>query len=606
MNKKEWGYIFRVIKELDRRYHRMAVLVGLSVLQGVNPFITIILMGKLLDAVKAGAGADRLIFYALLAIGANRLLGVLIGRMRESFNQKNEYVQDIESAAFVHKSLLMDYEYLEDMEVQSVRQNSNQKSGGLGIGGSALYHLEPVITGIVSIFLAFCIMLPMLRRSTSSGTSFFNEIISVIGLLLLFLVLLVLEYRLGVYHTARAKEEDDRVVHDFAKWNYYVDMLAQVESQKDARIYAQQEILDSDTRGILQRMVGAWRRSARHYVRNQWVVQTQSALFLLLVYAFVGYRAYLGLISIGEVVTLASAILQATEWAAQLISRLVYLKRDALYCKQYCEFMDLDKRKYEGTIPLEKRRDNRFQVEFEHVSFRYPGTETDVIKDLNLAFTIGERMAIVGKNGSGKTTFIKLLCRLYDVTEGCIKVNGIDIRKYDYQEYCNLFAVVFQDFRIFDFPVGENIASSENVDEGRAMDALSRAGLGECMARLPLGLGTYVGKEFEEGGVSFSGGERQKMAIARAIYKDAPFVIMDEPTAALDPVSECDVYAGFDRMVGNKTALYISHRLASCRFCEDILVFDKGRVVQRGSHEKLEKEEGLYRELWNAQAQYYA
>ena len=214
-------------------------------------------------------------------------------------------------------------------------------------------------------------------------------------------------------------------------------------------------------------------------------------------------------------------------------------------------------------------------------------------------------MAIVGKNGSGKSTFIKLLCRLYDVTEGVIRLNGIDIRKYDPEEYARLFAVVFQDFSIFAFPLGENIAASREVEEGRAVDALARVGLGERLADLPLGLATCVGKEYEESGIAFSGGEKQKMAIARAIYKDAPFVIMDEPTAALDPLAECEVYAGFDKMVGNKTALYISHRLASCRFCEDILVFDQGRVVQRGSHEELKEQEGLYRRLWEAQAQYY-
>lgn len=269
------------------------------------------------------------------------------------------------------------------------------------------------------------------------------------------------------------------------------------------------------------------------------------------------------------------------------------------------QFMALEKRKYDGSIPLEKRRDNKFSVEFEHVSFKYPGSEEYVIKDLNLSFVIGERMAIVGKNGSGKTTFIKLLCRLYDVTEGCIKVNGVDIRKYDYQEYCRLFAAVFQDFQMFAFPLGENIAGGEDVIQEKAVDALNRAGMGERLERLPGKLDTYVGKEFSDEGITFSGGEKQKMAIARAIYKDAPFVIMDEPTAALDPVSECEVFAGFDRMVGNKTAIYISHRLASCRFCQDIIVFDGGRVVQRGSHEELETQEGLYRELWEAQARYY-
>ncbi len=165
--------------------------------------------------------------------------------------------------------------------------------------------------------------------------------------------------------------------------------------------------------------------------------------------------------------------------------------------------------------------------------------------------------------------------------------------------------MVFQDFQVFAFPLGENVAAGSDVDRERAVDALERAGVGERYRTLTDGLGTSVGKEFEENGVAFSGGEKQKIAIARAIYKNAPFVIMDEPTAALDPESECEVYAGFDKMVGNKTAIYISHRLASCRFCGDILVFDRGVVVQRGRHEELERQEGLYRELWNAQAQYY-
>lgn len=329
------------------------------------------------------------------------------------------------------------------------------------------------------------------------------------------------------------------------------------------------------------------------------------ALLGILVYGFAGLRCYAGIISIGSVVTYAASISRVSDSVYTLAQRTSYLKNIADFSEGYVDFMSLEQRKYGGTIPVEKRRDNRFHVVFSHVSFRYPGSDTYVIKDLNLSFVIGRKMAIVGKNGSGKTTFIKLLCRLYDVTEGCIKVNGIDIRKYDYKDYCRLFAVVFQDFCIFDFPLGENLACSTDVDGERAMDALRRAGLDGRVRELADGLGTHVGKGFDESGVNFSGGEKQKLAIARAIYKDAPFVIMDEPTAALDPEAECGVFAGFDKMVGEKTAIYISHRLASCRFCEDILVFDNGQVVQRGSHEELEAEEGLYRRLWEAQAQYY-
>lgn len=172
-------------------------------------------------------------------------------------------------------------------------------------------------------------------------------------------------------------------------------------------------------------------------------------------------------------------------------------------------------------------------------------------------------------------------------------------------EYQRLFAVVFQDFQMFAFSVEENIAASEKTERERVLDALKKAGLLERIEKLSNGVESFIGKEVNPEGITFSGGEKQKMAIARAIYKDAPFLIMDEPTAALDPLSECEVYQKFEQMVGKKTALYISHRLASCRFCEDILVFDQGKVVQRGSHLELVKEEGVYQKLWKAQAQYY-
>jgi len=189
---------------------------------------------------------------------------------------------------------------------------------------------------------------------------------------------------------------------------------------------------------------------------------------------------------------------------------MAHLKSTAMYAADYREFLTLEQRKYQGTIPVEKRQDYRFLIEFENVTFRYPGSEVDVIKNLNYKFEIGERMAVVGRNGSGKTTFIKLLCRLYDVTEGCIKVNGIDIRKYDYQEYCNLFSVVIQDFTMFAFSMGENIAASKDYDIERVNEAIDKVGLQEIREKMIHGLDTCVGKEYSTDGVNFSGGEKQK------------------------------------------------------------------------------------------------
>ena len=270
------------------------------------------------------------------------------------------------------------------------------------------------------------------------------------------------------------------------------------------------------------------------------------------------------------------------------------------------EMLAVSDEMYKGKLPIEKRQDNRYEIEFCHVSFRYPGTEKYALKDFSLKLRIGERLAIVGMNGSGKTTMIKLLCRLYDPQEGEILLNGVDIRKFKRDEYLDLFSVVFQDFKLLSLPLGQNVATALEVDRKKAEDALRQAGLEDMLLRLPNGLDTCLYQDIDDDGVEISGGEAQKIALARALYKNAPFVLLDEPTASLDPLAEYEIYSGFDAIAGGKTAVYISHRLSSCRFCQDIAVFHEGRLIQRGSHEELLKDKsGKYYEMWTAQAQYY-
>lgn len=209
-------------------------------------------------------------------------------------------------------------------------------------------------------------------------------------------------------------------------------------------------------------------------------------------------------------------------------------------------------------------------------------------------------------NGSGKTTLIKLLCRLYDPTEGEILLNGVNIRTLSYREYLDVFSVVFQDFGLLALTLGQNVAASEEVDRARAEECLRLASFGDRLDTLPEGLDTYLYRKYDENGVEISGGEAQKIALARALYRSSPILILDEPTAALDPVAEFDIYSHFDQMIGNRTAIFISHRLSSCRFCKDIAVFDDGHLIQRGSPEELLADpHGKYHELWYAQAQYY-
>jgi ATP-binding cassette subfamily B protein/ATP-binding cassette subfamily C protein len=258
---------------------------------------------------------------------------------------------------------------------------------------------------------------------------------------------------------------------------------------------------------------------------------------------------------------------------------------------------------------------NKHTIQFNNVSFKYPNRSELILDNINLTITPNQKLSIVGLNGAGKTTFIKLLCRLYDPTEGNITFDGIDIREYDYEEYMKLFSVVFQDFKTFSFTIRENLAfgiSDEiknNNDEQILIEkvdkSLEKSGLEERIKSLENGINTAVYKNFDKDGMEFSGGEMQKLAIARAIFKDAPIVILDEPTAALDPVAEYEIYSRFDNLIGEKTSIYISHRLSSCRFCDVIAVFHEGKTVQYGSHDELVKLNGLYTKMWNSQAQYY-
>jgi len=563
-------------------------------------------MGKLLDLVYAGARYGEMLGTAAVAFAYIFLSSCAESILHRRYNRKLEYAAEQQSCFLDRKCQSMDYEYLEEKRVHDMISQINRGTGSpFGVLGELLSTLETLIRTSVSVIAAVVIVIPLFAGATSVREGFMTSWLVSILLFGVISALVFLNYKMDVGYGKKIRECRRKAAKDDNILNYYMGILASYDRQKDLRIFRQRSMIEQAAAEKAAIIEDYDKRETKIGVKSAFVKNTVSAVSGFLVYLFAGFKAYLGLISVGSVVTYASSIMKMTDSMSMMMLRLARLKNLSSYINDYAEFMDLGKRKYEGAIPMEKRRDNRFQVEFDHVSFKYPGVEDYAIRDLSIKFTIGEKMAIVGKNGSGKTTFIKLLCRLYDVTEGCIKVNGVDIRKYNYEEYCRLFAVVFQDFRMFAFPLGENISSGDEVEEQRALDALNRSGLGERMRNLPQGLDTCVGKEFSEEGVTFSGGEKQKMAIARAIYKDAPFVIMDEPTAALDPVAECEVFAGFDRMVGRKTAIYISHRLASCRFCQDILVFDRGRIVQRGTHEELEKQEGLYQQLWNAQAKYY-
>lgn len=600
MNRDDLKNLWFLWKAVYRQEKKTMCMIILSaVLTAINSYILLVLLGYIIDAANCHAEQKKMMQIIIVTLLIKIFMEMILRWINERINKVlEEYPKEFATRELNWKALTFDYQHLEDPHVQDLRFRSFQRSF-YGIGGWLMRVTQSMLKNIISMIIAVVIMIPMFQLNQI-------KIGYTIGIVSILFVLIMLNYVTGVNNTRKAMNTYFDASNLYNKKLFYLDLFSKIEPQKDIRVMRMENAVFHDISKLFRGVQESEKKQGKLYVRRQFTQKTILNISTLLIYLYTSFCAWTRLISIGQVVTYAASMSQMMDCANKLAVSFGHLKSAAMYAADYRVFLTLQDAKYKGTIPVEKRRDCKFQVEFENVSFKYPGSEQYVIKNLNLKFVIGKKMAIVGKNGSGKSTFIKLLCRLYDVTEGCIKLNGIDIRKYDYKEYCDLFAVVFQDFSIFDFPLGENIAATSIYDEKKVKEAIDKVGLNTLEDKLTLGLDTFVGKECCSDGVNFSGGEKQKIAIARAIHKDAPFVIMDEPTAALDPEAEAEVFEGFDKMVGNKTAVYISHRLASCRFCEDILVFDEGQVVQHGNHEALLAEEGLYGKLWDAQARYYA
>ena len=375
---------------------------------------------------------------------------------------------------------------------------------------------------------------------------------------------------------------------------------------KDVRLYRQDKIIMKIKNYAFDLHKKAFRIMESKCYRINIPLNITGILLQAIIYIFVCIYVLLGIFGVGSIIKYVGFVETITESITSYFKVFARIKYNNPFVKDYLAYFDIPQKMDKGTLTIPKHNGNEYYIEFRDVSFRYPNTEAYVLRHINIRFKAGEKFAVVGQNGSGKTTFIKLLCRLYDPTEGEILLNGVNIQRYNYNEYLSIFSVVFQDFKLFSFSLGQNVASALRYDAEKVIDCLNQAGFGKRLETMSNGLETSLYKDFEEDGIEISGGEAQKIALARALYKNAPFIILDEPTAALDPISEYEIYTKFNDIADNKTVIYISHRLASCRFCDMIMVFDDGSIVQAGTHDELVlNEQGKYYQLWNAQAKYY-
>ena len=579
-----------------------------ALILAVQPLFTVWFSARILDEIAGLRRAEILLGYALATLAGNFVLQLFKSAVEKVCSQKEAQMWALFGKVFSDKQMRMDYVDLENARVQAQKKQAEENLFMFGNGLAQLvWGTTGLVRGAVSLAASAAMTVSLFLQSGRVG--WLNSPLWALALFLCALLAGLCQS----WSTVRENQVFEKWCEGTVWYNrvfmfFGRELYMEPARAKDVRIYAQQGAADRALQALLRHDEADCRTYAQMAAYPA-LGRLAVGLSYALSYGFVALKALFGAFGVGSVVQYVGALQQ---FGAGIQEMLFVLADNAVYCRHLeslYAFLDLPNRKYQGTLPVEKRAfcqdgDMEYEIELRNVSFRYPGSEAWALRGVSARLCAGDKVAIVGPNGSGKTTLIKLLCRLYDPDEGEILLNGIDIRKYDYEEYLRLFSVVFQDFRLLAFPLGENVAASQDVDAQRARECLARAGLGGRLAAMPDGLETPLYKE--AGGVEVSGGEAQKIALARAVYRHAPFIVLDEPTAALDPVAEFEVYSRFDEIVGERTAVYISHRLASCRFCRAIWVFDGGRLVQQGAHEALlGEEEGLYARLWRAQAQYY-
>ena len=612
--KERFGIIKRTIKLIEKadKGHIRRNFVD-KIPDIISTFSGIFLASLIIDGVTNGKPAEYLLTAAAVVCGIE-LISVLI----QVINNKNKqshgtlYYRNV-GRMICKKVLDMDYSKIEDIETQNKLDNAktyiyNDNAGIPSLTG----HLSQIMLSIVQICLGFALASPVLFVNSAAVTDIHSFLMSGWGAAALLIFCSVLEVLQAAVLIPRTEKYMDKLYTDpkslqaERERSFYRSHTAyNYRNGKEIRLYGEQQLIEKKFLTAQKTVVNNIWQIGLKITKCHLVMNSFDLLSKLALYGFAIYRAVNGSMSAGDVIVFVMCFIRIQYAFDNISDNFGSLLTKSQMWKQLYDFLDIPDEKYQGTIPTEKRDDNEYEFEFRHVWFKYPDSEEYTLKDINLKWRIGEKMALVGKNGCGKSTLVKLLCRLYDPTEGEITLNGIDIRKYSYEDYMALFSVVFQDSKLFSFSLAENVAADTEYDAERVTDCVIRAGLGERLEAMENGIETCLYKDFDEHGVEISGGEAQKLCLARAIYKGSPFIVLDEPTAALDPISEHDIYTKFNGIVGTRTAIYISHRLSSCRFCDEITVMDNGRIAERGSHDELIGKGGVYKELWTAQAEYY-
>lgn len=578
-------YVYKLAHRLCKCY--LPLVISSAFITAIQPLINLMMLKLVIDELT---GAKRIPYFMILvgvAISANFILNLLQNILKTWVTIKDEDLMNRFDLMIGEKVMSLDFEMVEDPQVLDLKERA----------------LFPVHNqGVFQRIIEQAMML------VSQGMT----IIGLIAILMTLNPLLILFLVVMAALTTLINKKTQKVMYDFyqllipvnRKFGYYSNIMTDFSYGKDIRLYKMDQLIIDQIEQYNETSINVFTKLyvvlGRYLGYNELVLQLQ----MVLVYVYMAYKVMTQSIGLGDFTMYVGAATQFGQCLSTVGSTYMVMSQMCRYLESYLEFDALKSTRSNGTRTLDSSINPT--LEFRGVSFKYPKSEAYALKDVNLTIKAGEKLSIVGLNGAGKTTFIKLLTRLYEPTEGGIYLDGINILEYELKSYLELMSVVFQDFKLLAFSVKENIVFDEEVEDESVISILKEAGFEQDLNKLPKGIHTPIYKTFEEDGIEFSGGQSQKIAIARAIYKDSPLVILDEPTSALDPIAEYEIYRRFNELVGEKTTIYISHRLSSCLFCDQIAVFKDGQLVEYGTHQDLiQQQEGLYREMYQAQAQYY-
>lgn len=581
------GFLMKYTWKVEKRYIFYQIL--LQVLTAVVPLADIVIPKCIIDELMGAQRVDVLLGWTALLLAIN-----LLGNWLISFLDGNSFT--LLGKVFTSFQTMMadrlsksDFARLEDPGFLDIKAKAEKFIYANGQGFGQVMRSAFSVLG---------------RLFTFAG------IVAVISTLNIW-VMLALVALVLVNALFESKVRRQATVWDLEKapierrTSYFLDLVENFAFGKEIRLYGMKDWIVGKVREHLQVSERFYARQTRLLNQARYLSAFTNFVLKGIAYGYLIVSVVKDLIGIGDFTMYMSALLNFSAAMRELMESLLNIRQFAGYYDALMEYMDVPQRMYEGRrLPVPQRP---YELRFEDVSFRYPGQENDVLKHISITLRDGEKLSVVGENGAGKTTFVKLLCRFYDPTEGRITLNGIDIRDLDYDQYMALIGSVFQDYKLLAFTVKENVAfqHAEEENDGRIRDILMRSGLAHRLETLPRGVHSHIYRTFDEDGFEPSGGEGQKIALARAIYKNAPIMVLDEPTAALDPRAEYEIYRNFSQLTEGKTTVFISHRMSSSKFCDHIALFKNGEIAQYGTHEELMARSGDYKELFDMQAQFY-